>query len=61
MNNDYANERIGTRVRNVYVCARDDACYITDDEKAKVKNKEIMKKLKGHHVIRTLETNICGF
>lgn len=35
--------------------------YNIDDEKAKVKNKEIMKKLKGHHVIRTLETNICGF
>lgn len=29
--------------------------YNIDNEKTKVKNKEIMKKLKGHHVIRTVE------
>lgn len=40
MNNDYASERVGKGVRNVYVCARDDACYNIDYEKAKVKNKE---------------------
>lgn len=43
------------------VYARYSARYNKDDEKSKVKNKEIMKMLKGDCVIRTVEKNLCGF